>query len=513
MTQIIPEDRSNTLIVIATERAYGYVLALIRRLDQAGGPLDTAADRVHVYFLANANAEEIGGTLSGLGVGVSGGRGRSGARAPGAPSSPGQAGSLFEGEVKVASDKATNSLIIVASGRDYMILRDLIKKLDITRRQVFIEATILEISLNKLRKLGVSFHAGAPVSVQGKDAILVGGSEPNSQINSIALNPAALSGLATGLIGPNIPGAAEILGLPPGRSIPAFGVFLQALQNNNDVNVISMPHILTSDNEKATIQVGQNVPFPGATFGGAGGGAIPGLGNLGGFGFGAVPVQRQDVALKLEVTPHVNDSDFVRLEIDNEISDVAGTGSLGPTTNKRTVKTTVVVRDQQSVVLGGLIKDKVSESVDKVPLLGDIPILGYLFKFVNKTIDKQNLLIILTPYVIKDPQDMRRIFERKVRERREFLENNSAFTDEQDYEAKIDYRRKRGLLAEINRSAVEAEQEAGELRAAEAAMQGRWQEGVIEPVPLRPPTPPSKAEPDDERPRGSAPAPADGRAE
>src|SRR6185503_4238530 len=167
-------------------------------------------------------------------------------------------------------------------------------------------------------------------------------------------------------------------------------------------------------------------------------GAVPGAGGQpgapgGSFSFGT-SVQRQDVALKMEITPHVNDSDFVRLEIDNELSDVSNPNfnGLGPATSKRTVKSVVTVRDQQSIVLGGLIKDSVSNQVDKVPLLGDIPILGYLFKTTHKVIQKQNLLIILTPYIIKDPSDLRRIFERKLRERREFMERYTSFDDERD---------------------------------------------------------------------------------
>src|SRR5213079_1308260 len=145
-------------------------------------------------------------------------------------------------------------------------------------------------------------------------SLLFGGSEPSSDVNSLLFSPATLSGLAAWFRGPNIPNADKILGLPPGTSVPSFGVFIQALQNNGDVNVVSMPRILTTDNEKATIQVGQNLPFPGSLggfpgFGGAPGGAgAPG----GSFGFGT-SVQRQDVALKMEITPHVNDSDFVRM--------------------------------------------------------------------------------------------------------------------------------------------------------------------------------------------------------
>jgi general secretion pathway protein D len=511
VTQIVPEDRSNTLIIVANEKTYQYVVAIIRRLDQSGGPMDNSMDRVHVYSLANANAEDISATLSGLGIGVS--RGRTGAAgAPGAPAAPrpatptgatgttgGAGATLFEGAVQIAPDKPTNSLVIVASGRDYLVVRDLIRKLDIARRQVFIEATILEVSLDKSRKLGAAFHAGDTVFSGDQQSLLFGGSEPNQAVNSILFSPAALSGLAAGLRGPNIPGAAQILGLPPGTSIPEFGVFVQALQNNNDVNVVSMPHILTTDNEKATIQVGQNLPFPGSLggFPGAGAalpGAAPGAAP-GGFGLGfGTSVQRQDVSLKLDCTPHVNDSDFVRLELDAEISDVAAENfnGLGPATNKRTAKTVVVVRDQQAVVIGGLVKDRIAESVDKVPLLGDIPILGYLFKYTRKTLTKQNLLIILTPYVIKDPADLRRIFERKVRERKEFLERYSAFQDPNNYDPAIDYRRKRGLLEEINRTAVEAEIEAAEIRAAETALHGRQFEGPVDPNAPPPPPPRSR---------------------
>ncbi len=505
ISQIIPDEPRSLLIIVSTEKAYQRILALVKRLDQtAQVPGDQATDRVHVLPLENANADDVAGTLGGLGAGVSRSGSSSspaGARPGGTPppssssSAPGgatgQHTGLFEGEVRIASDKPTNSLVILASGRDYITVRDLIKKLDMPRRQVFVEATILEISVDKTRKIGVAWHGGSTLgSDPNTQSLLFGGSEPSSDVNSLLFSPAALSGLAAGLRGPPIPNASQILGLPPGTSIPSFGVFVQLLQNNGDVNVISMPHLLTTDNEKATIQVGQNLPFPGSLggfpgFGGAGGatGAAPG-----GFGIGT-SVQRQDVALKLEITPHVNDSDFVRLEIDNEISDVSNPNfnGLGPATSKRTIKSVVTIRDQQSIVLGGLIKDSVSETVNKVPLLGDIPILGYLFKSTSKTVVKQNLLIILTPYIIKEPGDLRRIFDRKIRERREFMERFSAFQDERDYDAEVDYHRKRGVLEEINRTAIEAEQEATDLRVAEAALRGRDIDGAVEVPYIAPP--------------------------
>ena len=512
---IIPVERANMLIIVANEKTYRKMQAVIVRLEQAAlGPSgDQGADRIHVYPLANAMADDIGQTLSGLGVGVSMSRSGSGSGAQRGgvgqannASQASQSGSmrgssgtagLFEGEVKVAADKPTNSLVIIASGPDYYKLRDIIRKLDVSRRQVYIEATVLEVSVDNSRKLGLAYHAGGAVGSGSDQSLVFGGLEPNSTVNSLAFNPLALSGIAGGLRGPNIPGADTILGLPTGTSVPSFGVFIQALQNNNDVNVVQMPHILTTDNEKANIDVGQNLPFPGMLGGGLGGvpglagaaGATGALGALGGFGGFGQSVQRQDVALKLEITPHVNE-DQVRLEIDSEISDVAADNynGMGPATNKRKVKTTIVVRDQQPVVLGGLMKDKVSESENKIPLLGDIPILGYLFKYTTKTVTKQNLLIIITPYVIRDPSDLRRIFERKVRERKEFLERFTPFRDDNNFEANIDYRHKRGLLEEINRTATDAEKEAVELEKAERRAAGRLIEGAIE-VSATPPAP------------------------
>jgi general secretion pathway protein D len=482
VSQIIPNDPRNLLVVVSSENAYRRMLGLVERLDHEGAT-DAGAGLVHVIPLENADADSVAGTLAGIGVSVSkSGASASPARRGFQPRGAPQPAGPFESEVRVVADKLTNSLIVLAAEHDFLTLRDLIAKLDIPRRQVFVEADILEVTVDKSRNIGVAWHGGSTIDTSGQQSLLFGGSEPSSDVNSILFSPAALSGLAAGLRGPPIPGADTILGLPPGTSIPSFGVFLQLLQNNGDVNVVSMPHILTTDNEKATIQVGQNLPFPGAL------GGFPGFGGTTGlpgttFGFGT-SVQRQDVALKLEITPHVNDSDYVRLELNNELSDVANPNynGLGPATSKRTVKSVVTVKDQQSIVLGGLIKDGVSSTVQKVPLLGDIPIIGYLFKSTKKTITKQNLLIILTPYIIKDPTDLRRVFERKLRERREFLERYSAFRDERDYEAEIDYRRKRGLLEEINRAAAEADEEAADLRAAESKI-AHTVDGPVEPAP------------------------------
>ena len=213
--------------------------------------------------------------------------------------------------------------------------------------------------------------------------------------------------------------------------------------------------------------MGQNLPFQGAMMGGglsslagaagAAGGAASSLASF----LPGVSVQRQDVALKMKITPHVNDSDMVRLELEQEVSDIISQNfnGMGPATSKRSAKTVVVVRDQQTVVIGGLMGNRVRNSVSKVPILGDIPILGYLFKYKKKTTEKTNLLIVLTPYIIRDQTDLRRILKKKMEERREFIERYTSFKYE-EISADVDFRHKRGLLAEINRVAVQAEGEA-----------------------------------------------------
>ena len=190
--------------------------------------------------------------------------------------------------------------------------------------------------------------------------------------------------------------------------------------------MLSNPHLLIMNNEDGEISVGSRVPFPVSTFGLGGGGRaggaapIPGLAGVSSF---FPNVQREKVALELKLTPHVNEHDMVRLEVDEKISELApGSSNLGPSTSERTAKTIVIAKDQQTILIGGLMSDKVINTVTKVPLLGDIPILGFFFRNSTKKIVKTNLIIALTPYVISDMSDLRRVLEKKMKERREFIE-------------------------------------------------------------------------------------------
>lgn len=461
-TKILVDDRTNTLIIVGSEPGYLRVKALVSRLDIS---LETeGGSSIHVYTLANALAEELAQTLNNA-LGQAGPQqrgqqaGRPGANNPAAPPPPPAPtaldGTALEGQVRIIGDKATNSLIVMSSGRDFLAIKKVIKDLDQKRRQIFIEAMILEVQLAKDLSLGTSSHGGYPTS--NGDLIIGGVQTPN--LKSLDLTSLiSANGLIGGIIGAPLTNSQTFLG----TSIPSYGLLFQALATQDNTNILSAPHVIAIDNEKAEFSVGNNIPYKaGLSFGGfglpqAGAGSLPG-------GIGQ-NIQREKLNLVLNVTPHISSQDSVRLEIEQESKDIGGSDAeLGPTWTERKLKTQVVVNDQQSVVIGGLIQERDIYQTAKVPLLGDIPLLGYLFKFTKKTKKKTNLLVLLTPYIIKDQLDLQAIRERKVREREEFVRSFSTL-NEMKYAPKTDYRRKRGLIEEINRSLQSIDQDLEILR-------------------------------------------------
>ncbi len=480
-SKILVDDRTNTLIVVSSEAGYQRVRALVERLDIA---LDTEGGMlIRVHPLENALAEELATTLnSALGQGQQQQRpgarpGQPGAAAPApapVPAAAADLGTSLEGQVRVIGDKPTNSLIVMSSGRDYIAIKDVIRRLDQPRRQIFIEALILEVQLSKDFNIGTSSHGGLGLN-DNKDLIVAGVQAPNLRSLNVA-TLATLTGLVGGLVGRPLEGSQTLLG----TSIPSYGILFQALATQDNSNILSAPHIIAIDNEPAELSVGNNIPYQaGLSFGGLGlpqqgaNAALPG-------GIGQ-NIQREKLNLTLKVTPHISSNDAVRLEIEQETKDIGGKDpQLGPTWTERKLKTQVVVSDQQTVVIGGLIQEKEIYNVSKVPLLGDVPILGYLFKYSTKSKRKTNLLILLTPYIIKDQLDLQAIRERKSREREEFVRS---FTNlgEMRYEAKVDYRRKRGLLEEINRAVMSVEQDAEVLRA--MGSRQRVQDGALDYTP------------------------------
>ncbi len=463
VSKIIAEERTNKLIVIAGGKSFQRVMELIRQLDVPAGE-----GGVHVKYLENAKAEDIASTLQALAQGLS--TKRTGTGPPGGGVVPGAAGGpvnadLFSGQVKVTADKNTNSLVVIASQADYRNLIKVVEQLDIRRRQVFVEAVIMEVNLENDTDLGASAHGGTVlnnVSFRGAkgDAPVVFGSELGG-LNSLGgiASLASLSGFLAGIQGPPITVA--------GISVPSFSIVLNALQSSSDVNVISTPHVIMTDNTEGEITVGQNVPFQAGFAPSLGGlsSALPTttgttgtttpavtspLLGLGGLGSLFAPIQRQNVELRLKIKPQINESDYVRLEVDEQTEEIASVDKqLGPTTSKRSAKTTVVAKDQETVVLGGLIQERTIRDVKKVPLLGSLPVVGWLFRNESTKKTKTNLLLFLTPYIIRDQSDYRRIFERKMAERAEFVKR--FYGDETGYQTVIDYDRKLGPLSRMRR--------------------------------------------------------------
>jgi general secretion pathway protein D len=474
VSNILADDRTNSVVIMATESAYLRILELVRHLDV---PLDGEGG-IHVHYLQHGDAEEIAKTLTTL-IGASGKR-NAGAQKP---STPAGNDAVFEGTIAVTAHKPTNSLVITSSLHDYAALKAVLDRLDSARRQVFIEAVVVNLDITNSRTFGLSYFSGVPdmptngsvgvVGYQTPGASLLSGNSAAGLLGGVtaAGGADALSGLAVGIQGPAIQGVN-------GLSIPSFGVALAALASNGDSDVLATPTLLALNNEEAEINIGQNVPLQASVAGGglgglgalgalgglggaAGAGAAGALGGLGGLGsmmggmggmggFGTLP--RSDVGTRIRLTPHINESDEIRLELEEEISDVgapvSGSNVGAVPINKRTAKTQLVVRDQQTVVIGGLMRDALTNTVSKVPLLGDIPLIGALFRKKSSTKSKQNLLLFLTPYIVRTQADLRSIYERKMRERQEFLDRYFVFGTH-DYHPTIEYSRTRGLVAEI----------------------------------------------------------------
>jgi len=456
VSKLLPDDRTNSLVIVATERAYMRILEIIKRLDVP----QTGEGEIHVLPLQHADAVDLTKTLNEIITGA-GGNGATGGAAPTKPAGGTPASGIFEAGVKVSADKATNSIVVTSSLRDYASLHAVIERLDLPRRQVFIDAVVLDLDINRSNTLGFNFHAAdqIPTGSLG-DSLLFGGLNPLKTI--LLPDPTTLQGMALGVRGPGIPGSENLLGT--GLTIPAFGALINALASSGDADVLSTPHILATDNEDAEINVGQNIPLqtnsgfsglPG--LGGAGAGAagaaggLAGLGLLGGGGGGGA---RTDVGTKIKIKPHLNESNEVRLELTEEISEALNPqGQLGviPIT-KRNATTKLIVRDQQTVIIGGLMRNRITHSEDKIPILGDIPVLGALFRQTTDAMEKSNLILILTPFIIREQSDLRTIFERKMQERQEFLDRYFIFSDKQDYQPPHDYSRTYGLLEDIRQS-------------------------------------------------------------
>lgn len=381
--KIVPYERVNALVVLANASEMGRIKSLINLLDTKA---ERAEGNIHVYYLQNATSVELAKVLNALPQ-----------KQQQDPKSKGKAAAISK-DVKVMADEETNSLIITASKEEYTVLKDVIQKLDIPRRMVYLEALILEVDANKNLDFGVEWAAGGSFS-DGTGTVATGFSGSGGY------------GLLPGISSedPSLPAGYSFGILKQGVRIgnvtfPDIAAMIRASKTDDDINIISTPQILTTDNKKAEISVGENVPYITSR-------------NTTESEQDYTQYEYRDVATKLSIVPHINRAEALRLEIETEVTRLSGNADTGtPSTFKRTANTTVILNDQETVVIGGIIGQDVTESEWKIPLLGDIPILGWLFKTHTTTSSKTNMFIFITPRIVRNPADLASVTMEKEEE-------------------------------------------------------------------------------------------------
>jgi general secretion pathway protein D len=367
--RIISDDRTNSLIVLASEILANRVREFVALLDREA---TQAESKMHVFRLQYANAEDLSKILMNLPSKDT----RAAGPTAGQPAAPvtqlaRSKVSLLSSDVQIVSDKATNTLIVTANKEDWRILEEVIRKVDVPRAMVYIEALIMEVDVNKNFQLGVEWRTVSDLgALSGFDtgrAAAFGGSGGGGIGGSYQLFPGTSTqptfpgGFSLGVLGAGI-----TLG---GITFPNIGAVINTVQQDTSVHILSNPQVLTSDNEEATITVGKNIPYITR--------AERSQTNV-----DYTTYEYRDVGVILTITPTINTERFVRLKVNQEVSTLVEEQSTQglPTTLKRTAKTTIMIKDNQTIVIGGLMGDSSTSTNYQVPLLGDIPLLGWLFK-------------------------------------------------------------------------------------------------------------------------------------
>ena len=370
--KVVPYERVNGLIVLANAGDMARIRSLIAKLDSE---VARPEGNIHVYYLQNATAVELAKVLSTL------------PEKPGGEEANKNKPSAISKDVRILADEETNSLVITAEKEDYAVLEDVIKKLDIPRRMVYLEALILEVDADKSFDVGVQWATGG--SFSGGDGAVVSGFAGTAGYDLLsALNsdtPTLPSGFSLGVLKQGI-----TIG---NATFPNIAAILRAYKTDTDINIISTPQILTTDNKKAEISVGENVPYITSR-------------NTTASEQDYTQYEYKDVATKLSIVPHINQAGSLRLEIATEVVRIKDNSADTPTTYKRTASTTVVLSDKDTVVIGGIIGHDSSDNEWKIPLLGDIPGLGWLFKTRTTTSAKTNMFIFITPRIVGNPGEL-----------------------------------------------------------------------------------------------------------
>ena len=379
-TTIIPEPRANALIVrTANVARMNLVRSIVEKLDQPSSA--QASGNIHVVYLKNADATKLAATLRSALAG-------SAAAAAPATGAAGAAAVTTGGQIQ--ADTATNSLIITASEPQFRQLRAVIAKLDERRAQILVESVIAEVSNDQAAEFGIQWQGA--LGNKGDGTIGVLGTNFGSGGSNIVNLASQRSGAAVA------PSKGFNLGLTSNTNgVYVLGFLARFLEQSGEGNVLSTPYLLTMDNEEAKIVIGQNVPFVTGQFTnstGAGGSVNP-----------FQTIERKDVGLTLRVKPQISENGSVRLQIFQETSSVDAASRNSPSgliTNKRAIESNVMVENGGIVVLGGLIQDEYSGGQEKIPVVGDLPFFGNLFKTEQRNRKKTNLMVFLRPVVVRD---------------------------------------------------------------------------------------------------------------
>jgi general secretion pathway protein D len=384
--QLIANERNNSLVVRGKPRPVAEILKLVEQLDQQA----TATGATQVIYLRHGDASKLAPMLEEMIAGASDKEGEG------------------RGPTTIRADESLNAIVVRGEPALMAEVREILDQLDVRRTQVLIEAAIVEISIDDSTRIGVEM-AGV-----------------DTENGTVPFFNTTLDGVVSSLIGNIIGDDGNIDVLPALGSATAptvavaridsssfsFAAVVRALATNTNANLLSTPSILTLDNQEAKIVVGNEVPFRTGTY------STTGDGSSNPF----TTIQRQDVGLQLTVTPHVHDGTAVRLEVAQEITGIVPEAPIGDAgfsdvvTSKRTIETTVLAEDRQTIVLGGLIQDDINDTIKKVPLLGSIPALGRLFRSDSKSRVKRNLLVFLRPTVIRNDGDAKTITDAKYQD-------------------------------------------------------------------------------------------------
>lgn len=379
--KLAADDRTNSVLVTGDRSSRLKIRATITYLDT---PLEDGGGNTHVVYLKYAKAENLVKILTGLKEKTNNAASSKVKAAPVKVTS----GSVISQNAIIQADEETNALIITADPNTVKNLKAVIRQLDIRRAQVLIEAIIAEITTSNNKEVGV----GIAVDGTTRDS----GALPAGISNFAGVGDLLLS-VATGTAPTSLPSGLSFgLGGDNGSGV-RYGALLRALQTDTNTNILSTPNIVTLDNEEAELIVGQNLPFVTGSFTGTGSTNPSNPFQT---------IERQDVGLTLKVTPQINEGDTVKLVLEQETSSVIpGTVEQGIATRKRSIKTSVLVDDGGILILGGLIQEEVSDTESKVPLLGDIPVLGFLFRTQDTTKTKANLMVFLRPTILRNHKD------------------------------------------------------------------------------------------------------------